>query len=328
MDYGQFDELARTAVAETSARRMLLRLVAGSVMGSVVTGLLWDEQARAKAKSSGKNRESRHKRGQVHAAGKKRGRKDKRKKRGKDKPEPVAPCAAGFRRCGSGSCVADRLNVCCSDERICRNGRCVKDACCSDEKACGSECMPKSECCELEVPLCTACEDVVCESGTWVCRSECTGGKTCCLGVCIPPCTNGCTIDDGCGHCTEAPEGKVYCEGKDQCVTKCEPGKRLHPDTCTCTPTGPTCRPGYDDCRSGNVCCDGHCIPCPQAGICSNGVCNGCGSPNSVFCPPNPQYIYGFCCPPQNPAGHPFNYCHIPGEPNSGSWGCYYKSSI
>lgn len=363
MDHETFDSLTRFAAADGGTRRGLLRLLAGSALGSVAARLGLSDDATAKTKRHGKRRHDHQPARQVQAAAKKR--KNKNKDKRKDKDKPPTTCKPGSRPCSNGNCIADLPHMCCMDEEFCPGGGCrAKNECCSGDRQCygtttcvkpneccpaekkcgdgecypqdgccpgqkncgGGVCVAPNECCELTGPLCAdECAEAVCVNGEWKCRSECTGDKTCCMGVCLPPCPNGCNVDENCAHCTEPPVGKVYCEGQDRCVDACGSGQRLHPDTCKCIPTGPTCRPNHQDCRRGDVCCDGHCIPCPDGGICADGVCLGCVSPNSVSCPSNPYYPYGHCCPPQDAAGRPFNYCHIPGEPNSGSWGCYYK---
>jgi hypothetical protein len=324
MDHGQFDELTRNVVVNLGARRTLLRFLAGSALGGMAAQLGLSEEAAAKRKRHGKGHEDRKRPGKVHAAGKKHKRKGKRK--GKDQPTQPNSCGPGFRPCSGGTCVADKPGICCIDEEFCPGGGCrPQDGCCSEQQNCGGGiCVNSNECCPLK-PLCEECEEAVCINGDWECRTTCAGGSVCCQDACVPQCSNDCNMSDDCGTCDKAPLGKVYCAGQDRCVPSCGPGKSLDPVSCTCVAWGPVCRPGYQDCRAGDVCCGGRCIACPEGGRCEDKICYGCVGANTVSCPPSPLWPSGFCCPPES-GGRPFKYCHPPYEPPHQGWGCYYES--
>lgn len=167
---------------------------------------------------------------------------------------PRDGCCPGDRQCyGTTTCVGP--NECCPTERKCADSKCFPKIgpCCPEQKTCDDgSCVAQNECCDDDpVPVCTGCGEVFCDNGSWRCRTTCQGDRICCLGVCIPPCTNGCGIDDGCGHCTEAPAGKVYCEGQDICVDACPDGQEFDSATCRCKPAG-VCLDGPDSCTDSS----------------------------------------------------------------------------
>jgi hypothetical protein len=365
MEIDRFDALTR-ALSTTDSRRRTLRALGATLLSGVAATLGLGEGT--EAKKHGKRHKDSKQSGHVQAAGKHHKKhKHKDKHKDKHKPEKPRQCSPGFRLCSNGSCMADKPGICCSDEEFCPGGRCrPKNGCCPDDKPCddgscvsqdvccpgnrpcpdggcalpgnccggekqcikGGQCYSKDTCCPNK-PACDECEEAVCENGEWTCRTTtCEGDKVCCLGVCIPPCANGCEIDDGCGHCTEPPVGKVYCPGKDQCVTRCGFAKRLDPVTCQCVPVGPICRPNHSDCKWTEMCCQGHCIDCAFGGVCSeDGFCRGCGGNAPISCPPNPMYPNGHCCLTQDSNGNAFSTCHLDGEPDYRGWGCYYNRS-
>lgn len=205
MDYESFDALVRTAMADTKARRGIVRLLVGSALGGVAArmGVLDEAEADRKRKhTSARARKRRHSASQdaggaVQAQGK---HKKKHHRKSKDKKEPE-PCPEGQGRCPDGTCLD-------------------WDACCPDA-------VP---------PLCTGCQEEVCEAGQLVCRSKCQlADSVCCNGECYLPCTNGCQISDDCSNCKSAPAGKTYCAAQDRCVdSSCPAGKDFDPESCTC----------------------------------------------------------------------------------------------
>lgn len=206
MDHESFDALARRVIAAMGTRRAVLRLVAGSVLGSGAArqALHGEVEAKRKRKRASSRHEERsrppgrHAGGSVQAQGKHKKKHSHKPKKDRQKPEP---CPEGQGRCPDGTCLP-------------------WDACCPDA-------VP---------PLCTGCQEEVCEAGQLVCRSKCQyTDSVCCKGECYLPCTNGCQMSDDCSSCKSAPAGKAYCAAQDRCVsTSCPSGQDFDPESCQC----------------------------------------------------------------------------------------------
>lgn len=206
MDHESFDALARRVIAEMGTRRAVLRLVGGSVLGSAVArqASSGEAEAKRKPKHASSGRKGRNHSpgnaadGSVQAQGKHRKKHGHKPKKDRQKPEP---CPEGQGRCPDGTCLP-------------------WDACCPDA-------IP---------PLCTGCQEEVCDAGQLVCRSKCQyADSVCCKGECYLPCTNGCQIGADCSGCKLAPAGMTYCAAQDRCMsTSCPAGKDFDPESCQC----------------------------------------------------------------------------------------------
>ncbi len=223
VDHRDFDALTRSAMAEGGTRRALLRLLAGSALGSFVARIGLGDVNAAKPKQQKANKKRRRptqaerkRQDQLQAERKGKG----KGKPGKKKPKPKPPqgctetfCDNGGRCCG-GSCAAPgdccpsekkcgggciAATTCCPyDERTCPDGSCVGlDACCPGEKECaGGLCISVFECC----PDARMCDDGSCVAAGKCCPDErlcpndwcapadecCPGRKPCADGSCVP----------------------------------------------------------------------------------------------------------------------------------------------
>ena len=261
MDHGDFDALTRSVAGNRGTRRVLLRLLAGSVIGGLVARLGLAEDAAAK-------QTKKKRRGDGTSADRRqaeRKRKNKRKNQQPQRPAPPpppdpppapppppnpppvptppdpppvpppAPCRTDQWDCGGGLCIAQ--DQCCPSERQCPGGGCVSKvgACCPGEKLCPgySECFAEDECCPGAVPpLCSACQKVVCENGGLVCKDR-QGQKDCGNGVCVQE--NECCPDAVPPLCSDCEE--PVCEG----------------GNLVCRPADATCQ----QCPNGTVVCPG-----------------------------------------------------------------------
>ncbi|MFN8660526.1 MAG: hypothetical protein U0075_01455 [Thermomicrobiales bacterium] len=175
MDHESFDVLARTVMTNLGTRRGALRVLAGGVFGGVAAHLGLDEQAAAKVKRHGRRPAGHKPDGQAQAASKKHKSKHKHKDRDKDKPRDEI-CDSGKAKCPDGSCTP--IGECCPGSQRCSDGLCHTESCCDVA-------IP---------PLCTECQDVVCENGDLVCRSRCLEDEICSHGQCKLPCPSGTSI--------------------------------------------------------------------------------------------------------------------------------------
>jgi hypothetical protein len=109
------------------------------------------------------------------------------------------------------------------------------------------------------------------------------------------PAGNGSSCDDG-GVCCNAtcihPECDLDRYNPLTCECGCQPGQHLCADG-RCIPENTCC----DPCGPAEKCCQGHCRPCPEGGVCdSNGDCT-CSGVYTIYCPPSPTFpLYGHCC--------------------------------
>jgi hypothetical protein len=266
MDQETFDTLARSAGLHGETRRTLLRLVAGGAFAGVAAhfGLLAGEARSAnKHKASNRKRATLHRRGphasqaggglQTEGKGTGKGRRNGKGK-GKHHPKPPKnpqppdpPCPDGQGQCPDGACVpfdeccSDQFRCsdgscvfifdCCPDEKRCNAELCIKDTlCCPGEKRCGSpgNCISADLCCDEDPPpLCTECQELVCDRGAWTCRAK--AGLDACQRVC--------------------PQGAAPCPMVTQAITGlpngCCQADRIFPDVWYGTGNS-YCRPPYD----------------------------------------------------------------------------------
>ncbi len=183
--------------------------------------------------------------------------------------QPPSSCGAGTHACGS-VCVSDSLPTSCGSScdpcpsfagatATCTDGRCgVK--CPDGKKACRDACIPSEE----------TCGAPACGAGTHDCDGLCVSNSA------VTSCGTSCSA------CPAPPAGgAATCDGA-TCGFRCEIGKRCENrcgECCdntdcpaqsgkagTCDTTTSKCK--YE-CKSGEVDCDGRCIP---AGSCCRDV--------------------------------------------------------
>ena len=271
MDADRFDALSR-ALTDTPSRRTLLRLLAGSAVGSLLGLSTRSTEARKKKKKKKKKK----KRCTPRCAGKSCG---------------PNGCGGSCGSCSGGaSCSAGGTCTCPPGQELCR-GSCV--AICTgpvgavrDPRTCG--------CCVQAGQTCPA-----------------PGGLACCTGTCEPNnrCAgiedfSACEFDDQCdswncsGGVCRCASGWEVCDG--QCWFPCSAGhiRRPAPECRCCVPSGESCIPGHlhccsqitgsaDTCTGPNTTCvgreDGE--PCAFDEQCADKIfgCNSDGTCGAVI---------------------------------------------
>jgi hypothetical protein len=240
MDADRFDTLSRTLV-QSPFRRTVLRLLAGSAVGS----LLGLGALAAEAKKKGKK-------------------KKKRKKRKTPAGKPCTPNCAG-KTCGPDGCGGS-----CGP---CTNGTCTGGSC-----SCGpGDVLCQGRC----VYSCFFPADFALNPKTCQCcgapGADCSAGNQCCSGTCLPGGNPGtcvgigtgsdCQFDGQCstGFCVNGtcgcPQGRQICAGGAGCSEVCESDEAIAPDHCVCClRNGVSCAARPTGCCAGsNRCINGSC---------------------------------------------------------------------
>jgi hypothetical protein len=267
MDDVHLDRIARSLAAGGGTRRAALRVLAGSLFSGMVTRFELANGVEATAKRQRRAERQRPASPHTEGKGKKNhkkkssNKKSDKKKRKRQSPQ-ICPhdCAeTGGKCCPDGSCVSQAL--CCPGEQMCANGTC----------------QPRSQCCSDAIPpLCSECQEEVCENGELVCRPnfECPPGwhaniERCrceqCEEVCDPEaeaglcqwpgCRNGDRCIDGlCNSICTDPELPKLCCAQNESTGTVYCGCSDNESICfNCNGSVCACRPGTDYCCDPSV---------------------------------------------------------------------------
>jgi hypothetical protein len=266
MDADRFDTISRS-LSTTSSRRGALRLLAGSLVGSLVRLGAGDAEAHNALekckKKSGKEKKKCIKKAKAHNATHRA-------------PACVGSCAGKL--CGDNGCGGS-CGPCFRGS--CQGGICL---CPTGEEVCNSACIATCAQVELRDPdTCDCCT----ANG-----QECDLPDQCCSGSCVPE--SGimvCQGQEGLEACTWGAQcrtgvcdaGRCTCDGETcggDCHDPCAEGETSrNPDTCMC-------------CRNTGIFAGGNCANC-CSGTCSGSLCTGL--PPDADCTFDAQCASGDC---------------------------------
>jgi hypothetical protein len=285
MDHGHVDALTRSVASGGSARRGLLRLLAGGALGGLVARLGLAETGAAQPKKH--KAKSKPKQRRRHQAERK-ARTDRARRRGGATAQdcdpqtqccsPLFPVHCGTRSDGSPACCNDGTKccpqgdhfICCPTETYC----CANNFCCFQNQTCGAVgcqgCPTGQTTCPADRTKCVDLQTDPNNCGS--CGHQCTGGSQCVQGscVCVSPTPDVCG-----GRCVDLQTDPNNCGS---CGNQCTDAQCVNGSCLDCPSGDPPC--GEQCCNPllGEVCVSnfGNPVCCAPAKVCGGGCCAEC----------------------------------------------------